>query len=107
MCAVSSEQLQGIEPWGKNYRCRLAAFRTTARASASDLSKTRAKTGLARLDAGRVDQQETASRPRSAGSGRRHLLVELAAQPADLALGNAAHAERLDQIVHRAGGDAL
>ena len=39
-------QLQDIEPWGKNYRCCLAAFRTTAGASASDLSKTRAKVEL-------------------------------------------------------------
>ena len=36
-----------------------------------------------------------------------HLLVDLLAQPADLALGDAAHAHRLDQIVDRAGRDAL
>jgi len=38
---------------------------------------------------------------------RAHALVEFAAQPADLALGHAAHAQGLDQIVHRARGDAL
>jgi hypothetical protein len=36
-----------------------------------------------------------------------HTLVELAAQPADLALGDAIHAQRLDQFVHRAVADAL
>ena len=35
------------------------------------------------------------------------MLVDLLAQPADLALGDAAHAHRLDQIVDRAGRDAL
>ena len=35
------------------------------------------------------------------------LAVDLPAQPADLALGDAAHAHRLDQIVDRAGRDAL
>src|SRR5262249_19671018 len=36
-----------------------------------------------------------------------HLLVDLFAQPADLALGDAAHPHRLDQVVDRAGRDAL
>ena len=36
-----------------------------------------------------------------------HLLVDLLAQPDDLALGDAAHAHRLDQVVDRAGRDAL
>src|SRR5262249_1695013 len=34
-----------------------------------------------------------------------HLLVDLFAQPADLALGDAAHPHRLDQVVDRAGRD--
>ena len=37
----------------------------------------------------------------------RNLVVDLAAQAADLALGNAGHAHRLDQLVDRAGRDAL
>src|ERR1700694_280714 len=37
----------------------------------------------------------------------RDLAVDLAAQPADLALGDAGHAHRLDQLVDRARGDAL
>ncbi len=36
-----------------------------------------------------------------------HPLVDLGAQPRDLALADPAHAHRLDQLVHRAGGDAL
>ncbi len=36
-----------------------------------------------------------------------HLAVDLLAQPRDLALGDAAHAHGLDQIVDRAGRDAL
>jgi hypothetical protein len=36
-----------------------------------------------------------------------HLVVDLATQPADLALGDAGHAHRLHQIVHRTGRDAL
>jgi len=35
------------------------------------------------------------------------LFVELDAQPRDLALGDAQHVQRLDQVVHRARGDAL
>ena len=35
------------------------------------------------------------------------MLVDLLAQPADLALGDAAHAHGLDQVVDRAGRDAL
>src|SRR5579863_5689583 len=35
------------------------------------------------------------------------LVVDLAAQAADLALGNAGHAHRTDQLVDRAGRDAL
>lgn len=31
----------------------------------------------------------------------------ITAQPADLALGHVAHLEGLDQVIHRAGGDAL
>ena len=36
-----------------------------------------------------------------------HPLVDLLAQPADLALADAAHAERLHQIIHRARRDAV
>jgi hypothetical protein len=36
-----------------------------------------------------------------------HVVVDLAAQPADLALRDAAHAERLDQVVDQACRDAL
>ncbi len=34
-------------------------------------------------------------------------LVELTAQAGDQALGDPAHPQRLDQVVHRAGGDAM
>jgi hypothetical protein len=34
-------------------------------------------------------------------------LVELTAGAGDMALGDPAHSKRLDQVVHRAGGDAL
>ena len=36
-----------------------------------------------------------------------HPLVDLGAEPADLALGDAVHAHSADQVVHRAGRDAL
>src|ERR1019366_2336781 len=42
-----------------------------------------------------------------AAQERAHALVEPATQPADLALGHAARAERVDEGAHRAGGDAL
>src|SRR4051794_8528108 len=38
---------------------------------------------------------------------RFHRVVDLFAQPADLALGDAGHAHRLDQVVDRARGDAV
>ena len=62
---------------------------------------------LADLHVGGVDPQigpVALDRPVEEGL---HLLVDLLAQPADLALGDAAHAHRLDQIVDRAGRDAL
>src|SRR5664280_1287046 len=63
--------------------------------------------GLACLDVGRVDPQVRPVAFDLAIQEGADPLVELAAQPADLALGDAAHAERLDQLIHRAGGDAL
>jgi hypothetical protein len=36
-----------------------------------------------------------------------HALVDLTAQAGDLTLADALHAERLDQVIDRAGGDAL
>jgi hypothetical protein len=63
--------------------------------------------GLAGLDVGRVDPQVRPVALDRPVQERAHALVELAAQPRHLALGHAAHAERLDQLVHRAGRDAL
>jgi hypothetical protein len=63
--------------------------------------------GLAHLHVGGVDPQIRPiplDRPIEEGLDP---LVDLLAQPVDLALGDAAHAERLDQVVDRAGGDAL
>ena len=63
--------------------------------------------GLADLHVGRVDPEigpVALDRPVEEGL---HPLVDLLAQPADLALGDAAHAHGLDQIVDRAGRDAL
>jgi hypothetical protein len=63
--------------------------------------------GLAHLQVGGVDPEigpVALDRPVEEGL---HPLVDLLAQPADLALGDAAHAHRLDQVVDRAGRDAL
>jgi hypothetical protein len=38
---------------------------------------------------------------------RTNALIEFAAQAADLAFGHPVHAQRLDQVFDRAGGDAL
>ena len=62
---------------------------------------------LAHLHVGRVDPDVgpvALDRPVEEGL---HPLVDLLAQPADLALGDAAHAHGLDQVVDRAGRDAL
>lgn len=51
---------------------------------------------------------DMAGRPRSDGRQTpSHFVVDLAAPPADLALGDAGNADRLHQIVHRTGRDAL
>src|SRR5205085_9450925 len=63
--------------------------------------------GLPRLDVGRVDPQVRPVTFDLAVQECAHTLVELPAQPADLALGDARHAQGLDQVVHRARGDAL
>jgi hypothetical protein len=62
---------------------------------------------LAHLQVGRVDPQVGPIALQRAVQERLHLLVDLLAQPADLALGDAAHAHGLDQVVDRAGGDAV
>ena len=62
---------------------------------------------LAHLHIGRVEPEigpVAFERPVEEGL---HLVVDLAAQPADLALGDAGHAHGLDQIIDRAGRDAL
>src|SRR5262245_6223507 len=62
---------------------------------------------LAHLHVGGVDPQvRPIAFERSLQEGL-HLLIDLRAQPRYLALGDAAHAHGLHQIVHRAGGDAL
>ena len=63
--------------------------------------------GFSRLHVRRIDPQVrpvTFQRAREEGV---HPLVDLSAQPRDLALADPAHPHRLDQLVHRAGGDAL
>lgn len=63
--------------------------------------------GLAHLHIGRVDPQigpVALDRPVEEGLDP---FVDLFAEPRDLALGDAAHPHRLDQIVDRAGRDAL
>ena len=62
---------------------------------------------LACLDVGRVDPQVRPVALDRSVQERADALVEFAAQPRHLALGHPAHAERLDQVVDRAGGDAL
>lgn len=63
--------------------------------------------GLADLDVGGVDpdvRPVALDRPIEEGL---HAAVDVLAQPADLALGDAGHPHRLDQLVDRAGRDAL
>ena len=62
---------------------------------------------LARLHVSRIDPQiGPVALDRAAQEGF-HLLVNLLAQPADLALGDAGHAHRFDEIVDRSGRDAM
>src|ERR1700677_5312862 len=63
--------------------------------------------GFTRLHVGRVDPQIRPIPFDRAVEECMHPLIDLAAQAADLALGNPAHAHRLDQLVHRTGRDAL
>ena len=61
----------------------------------------------ARLHVSRIDPQiGPVALDRAAQEGF-HLLVNLLTQPADLALGDAGHAHRFDEIVDRAGRDAM
>lgn len=59
------------------------------------------------LQIGGVDPQIRPVAFNGAAEERLHLVVDLLAQPRDLALGDAAHAHRLDQIVDGAGRNAL
>ena len=63
--------------------------------------------GLTRLHVGRVNPQVGPVALDLAPQEGVDPFVEFAAQAADLALGNAAHAQRLDQVVHGTRGDAL
>ena len=63
--------------------------------------------GLAGLDVGGVDPQVRPITLDRSVQERADTLVELAAQARHLALGDAAHAQRLDQLVHRARGHAV
>ena len=63
--------------------------------------------GLPHLHVGRVDPQIRPVAFDRAIQERPHPLVDLGAQPRDLALGDPAHPHRLHQLVDRAGGDAL
>src|SRR5512134_999487 len=60
-----------------------------------------------RLHVGRVDPQVRPVAFEGPVEKGLHLAVDLRAQARDLALRNPAHAERLDQVVHRAHGNAL
>src|SRR3954454_5123164 len=62
---------------------------------------------LAHLHVGGVDPQIRPVALDRAAEKRLHLVVDLAAEPAHLAFGDAGHAHGLHQIVHRAGRDAL
>ena len=63
--------------------------------------------GLAHLHVGRIDPQIRPVAFDRAVQERPDPLVDLGAQPRDLALGDPAHAHRLHQLVDRAGRDAL
>jgi hypothetical protein len=63
--------------------------------------------GLARLDVRGVDPQIRPIALDLAVEEGAHTLIQFAAQPADLALGDAGHAQRLDQVVHGSSGDPL
>src|SRR5690606_34363638 len=63
--------------------------------------------GLAHLHVGGIDPQVRPVSFERAVQERVHALVDLPAQARDLALGDPAHAHGLDQLVHRAGRDAL
>ena len=62
---------------------------------------------LARLDVGGIDPQVRPVALDLAVQEGALALVELSAQPADLALGDAAHVQGLEEVIHRAGGHAV
>jgi hypothetical protein len=64
-------------------------------------------TVLPHLDVGAVDPEVGPVALDRAFQEGLHPAIDLLAQPAHLALGDPGHAERLDQVVDRAGRDAL
>ena len=63
--------------------------------------------GFAALHIGRIDPQVRPVALQRTVEERMDPLVDVAAQPADLALGDPAHAHGLDELIHRAHRDAL
>jgi len=63
--------------------------------------------GLAHLHIRRIEPEIGPVALNGALEEGAHTLVDLGAHPRDLALGDAGHAERLDQLVDRAGRDTL
>jgi hypothetical protein len=63
--------------------------------------------GPTHLHVGRIDPEVKPIAFERALEEGLHLAVDLFARARDLAPGDAAHAHRLDQVVDRAGGDAL
>ncbi len=110
--ATTGEAAQKVRPEG--LRLRWADFHaqdlTSAvgvRADGYDDRHRDDATVLAHLDVGRVDPEVRPvafDRPVEEGL---HPHIDVLAQPRDLALGDAAHSHRLDQIIHRARGDSL
>jgi hypothetical protein len=66
-----------------------------------------AATLLAHLHIGRIDPQVGPVAFDRTSKESLHPLIDLLAKPRDLALGDAAHPHRLNEIVDRTGGDAL
>jgi hypothetical protein len=110
--AAPSELAQELGPEGLGFRRADVQAQHFAPAIAIDADRDDDRhrddaAGLAHFHIGRIEPDiGPITFQRSVEEGL-HLVVDLAAQPADLALGDAGHAHRLDQIIDRAGRHAL
>jgi len=105
ICACIGPERLGLG--GPNIHAQNLAPAITVDADRDDNRNRHNAPTLAHLQVGRVDPQIGPVAFKRATQEGFYLLVDLLAQSADLALGDAGHAHGLDQIIDRAGRDAV